>query len=213
MKIKLSVLVCFLCVTTVYISKASASSNIEIDKSERGGFNFSLTVAPSDSYITSKSSLYGSESGKTQSDFAPGIGIGFDHFEMNEIGYSTQLTFIENRFTESTTGEGGQIQTLRISGDLNYTFNQMLILKGGVNASKIINTAGYLHVTGTDFKLGFGYQISLNVQLSQKFGLNLGYCEINLPFEDSVLEPDNTTYRVSSNIKTYGPEMSLMYNF
>ena len=98
-----------LCMGLAFNSKAEVSKIREKDSSKLGGVSLSLLALPTEFSISSNSSLSGSHSGQARSESAPGVGIGYIYQNLYNFGFTTQLSYIGQNFTESSTNEKGQM--------------------------------------------------------------------------------------------------------
>ncbi|MEN0060328.1 MAG: hypothetical protein AAGB31_15925, partial [Bdellovibrio sp.] len=110
------------------------------------------------------SSSYGSASGSSNLDEALGLSLGYASLPIQELGWTTNITYID------IANAGSSVGIARVDGNLAYAFTSVINLKGGLNLSKFISGDGHENID-----TGVGAQGSLGVQLTKNFGLDLGY--------------------------------------
>lgn len=133
-------------------------------------------------------------------DSTIGVSVGYAKLPIQNIGYTTNLAFIEAKHN------GVSANIIRADGNVAYTFNKYVNIKAGLNISKF-TSGNYLK----DFDPGFGFQTSLGFQLNKKIGLEVGYSEINS--SGSALFFSNQSEKFNYEFKMHGLEVGLNATF
>lgn len=106
-----------------------------------------------------------SGSGSATPSSSVGFAAGYAKLPIHSLGFTANAAY-EQFHSEATLGAA------RIDGNLAYTFNKYLNVKGGLNFFKFVSGDVVNH-----FNPGFGFQASLGVQMTKNFGLDFGYSE------------------------------------
>lgn len=101
-------------------------------------------------------------------DSALGFSLGYASLPVQELGWTSNLTYMDIKNESATTG------AVRLDGNLAYAFTQIANFKGGINFSKLTSGSN-----SSKLNPGIGFQGGLGVQLTKNFGLDVGYTEMN----------------------------------
>ncbi|HWU42004.1 MAG TPA: hypothetical protein VN132_01160 [Bdellovibrio sp.] len=166
-KILLALAVTFL--TSNSFAQNMSSTKISDDSISSKGFRMSIFKPLYEGEV--KLSGFGvSQSDKKDLDNSIGFSIGYVSLPVRALGWTVNASYADLKHqNDSSMGLG------RVDGNLAYAFTSILNLKGGLNVSKFVSGPG----EATSYDAGLGYQVSLGVQLTKNFGLDVGYAVMN----------------------------------
>lgn len=101
-------------------------------------------------------------------DSALGLSLGYASLPVQELGWTSNFTYMDIKNEGTTTG------AVRADGNLAYAFNKTANIKGGLNLSKLTSGSN-----SNKLNPALGFQSGLGVQLTKNFGLDVGYTEMN----------------------------------
>jgi hypothetical protein len=122
-----------------------------------------------------------------------GFSVGYAHFPLQQLGWSSNLSYLEIK------GDNSNVGISKLDGNLGTAFNKTINLKGGFNISKF--TSGD---NSNAFQASVGLQASLGVQFTPNLGLDIGYLVMN-----QTGHLNDITVELSES----GPEISLTGTF
>lgn len=106
--------------------------------------------------------------GDVKYDSAFGIAAGYANLNVEELGYTSNFSFIQYKGSDSAAAAA-----VRVDANLAYAFNSTISIKGGANMMKFTQSE-YLK----DFDPSLGLQASLGLQINPTFGLDFGYMQM-----------------------------------
>ncbi|PWU14260.1 MAG: hypothetical protein C5B49_13425 [Bdellovibrio sp.] len=110
-------------------------------------------------------------SGSDQVSSALGIALGYASLPVKDLGWTANAALIGGSYQNYLVG------LVKIDGNLAYTFNRYVSVKGGINLSRppISQFEGY----SANFNPGFGYQAGVGVQVTRTVGFDLDYVSMS----------------------------------
>ncbi len=178
--------------STSFAQNSSTAKMPQDDGISSKGFRISIVKPMLSADI--KASYKGQSASNSETlDSALGLSLGYASLPVQELGWTSNFTYMDIKNEGSTTG------AVRADGNLAYAFTQIVNIKGGVNLSKL--TSG----TNSDkLNPGIGFQGGLGIQLTRNFGLDVGYTEMN---------QSGSLDGVSVDLKEKGMEIGLTGTF
>ena len=122
-----------------------------------------------------------------------GFNLGSTNAIAENFGWISNLSYIK------VLSQGYEIYMLRLDENLGYALSSDLILKGGLNFSKLTAGTGW-----DDATPGLGYQGSLTVQLSENLAVDVGYIQMT--------QVGNTEGSLATGIES-GPQLAFSGTF
>lgn len=101
-------------------------------------------------------------------DSALGLSLGYASLPVQELGWTSNFTYMDIKNEGSTTG------AIRADGNLAYAFTQIVNIKGGLNLSKLTSGSNK-----DKLNPAIGFQGGVGIQITKNFGLDVGYTEMN----------------------------------
>lgn len=161
------VLVTALLASTSFGQSSTAQAPVAEDGISSKGFRVALVKPMLSADITaSRQGRSGSASGTL--DSALGFSLGYASLPVQELGWTSNLTYMDIK------DEGGTAGAVRLDGNLAYAFTPIANFKCGLNFSKL--TSG---TTFSSLNPGIGFQGGLGIQITKNFGFDVGYTEMN----------------------------------
>ncbi len=170
-----------------------------IDNSSTG-FRISLTKPVLDAKVKVKFSGFNFDD-NIKMDSTNGFAIGYANLPIEELGWTTNLGFMETKKETSAN-------IIRVDGNLAYTFNQYINLKGGLNIAKFTSGAGV-----KELNEGVGLQTSIGLQMTKNIGVDIGYTQMNMAGKTPVTSNGVEVGKADYEIKLSGIEIGLNGTF
>ena len=95
-----------------------------------------------------------------------GFSAGYANLPVGHIGWTANLSYIDV--------EESPVVFYRLDGNAAYAFTKYFNIKGGLNFSKATGNS-----SEDSLNPGFGLQASLGLQISENFGIDVGYTQMN----------------------------------
>ena len=144
--------------------------------------------------------IKGSKNGSSASnqdklDDSLGLSLGYVNLPVQQLGWTSNLTYLNIK------EEGSNANLMRVDGNLAYAFTNTLNLKGGLNLAKFTSTDGGW---AQNMDAAIGFQASLGVQITENFGLDVGFTQMN---------QSGSLGDISVNLRESGTELGLTATF
>jgi hypothetical protein len=137
----------------------------------------------------------------TQMDSTNGFAVGYANLPIEELGWTTNLSFMETKNDSSAN-------IIRADGNLAYTFSQYFNVKGGINIAKFTSGAGV-----NELNEGVGLQSSIGLQINKNIGIDIGYTQMNMSGKSPVTSNGVEVGKADIEIKLSGLEIGLNGTF
>lgn len=164
------------------------------------GFRISLTKPVLDAKVKFKFQGFNIDD-NIKMDSTNGFAIGYANLPIEELGWTTNLGFMETKKDSSAN-------IIRVDGNLAYTFSEYINLKGGLNIAKFTSGAGV-----KELNEGVGLQTSIGLQITKNVGIDIGYTQMNMAGKTPVTSNGVEVGKGDYEIKLSGLEIGLNGTF